>query len=111
MPERDWCHFAQRISRTPLHRGIKAATLSYEDEKFSYVAATRFAAGARAARVLRHPQTRKGHIILELCTPAGLQRRTVSRKDGVTYRQARDATWGSALTPLAGDVGDGDQPR
>lgn len=110
MPERDWCHFAQRISRTPLHRGIKAATLSYEDEKFSYVAATRFAAGAHAARVLRHPQTRKGHIILELCTPAGLQRRTVSRKDGVTYRQARDATWGSTLAPLAGDVGDGDQP-
>jgi ribosomal protein RSM22 (predicted rRNA methylase) len=97
MPEGDWCHFAQRISRTPLHRGVKAATLSYEDEKFSYVAATGFAARAGGARVLRHPQTRKGLVTLELCTPSGLQHRAVSRKDGLLYRRARDAVWGSTL--------------
>ena len=101
MPEGDWCHFAQRVTRTPLHRAAKAATLAYEDEKFSYVAATtQCAALTRAPRVLRHPQTRKGHMILELCTPAGLQRRTVSRKEGAAYRQARDAAWGSALAPI-----------
>jgi ribosomal protein RSM22 (predicted rRNA methylase) len=104
MPEGDWCHFAQRLSRTPLHRGVKAGTLSFEDEKFSYVAATRGSVGRRAPRVLRHPQTRKGHVVFELCTPAGLQRRTVSRKDGPLYRQARDARWGSTLA----DAGDGD---
>lgn len=93
----DWCHFAQRLTRTPLHRGAKAAALSYEDEKYSYLAAVHWAATARAARVLRHPQTRKGHIIFELCTPAGLQRRTVSRKEGTAYRQAREARWGSTL--------------
>lgn len=97
MPAGDWCHFAQRLARTPLHRGAKAATLSYEDEKYSYVAAVRLAETARAPRVLRHPQTRKGHIIFELCTPAGLQRRTVSRKEGPAYRRARDARWGSTL--------------
>ncbi|MFL5690395.1 MAG: small ribosomal subunit Rsm22 family protein, partial [Ktedonobacteraceae bacterium] len=32
----DWCHFAQRISRTQLHRQVKQVDLSYEDEKFSY---------------------------------------------------------------------------
>lgn len=104
MPEGDWCHFAQRIARTPLHRVVKTATLSYEDEKFSYVAATRYAVQTRAPRVLRHPQTRKGHIILELCAPSGLQRRTVSRKDGLMYRRARDATWGSTLEPTPGDI-------
>lgn len=97
MPAGDWCHFAQRLARTPLHRGAKAAALSYEDEKYSYVAAVRLAEVARAPRVLRHPQTRKGHIIFELCTLTGLQRRTVSRKEGPAYRQARDARWGSTL--------------
>lgn len=101
MPGGDWCHVAQRITRTPLHRGAKAATLAYEDEKFSYIAATRGAVPARAPRVLRHPQTRKGLVILDLCTPCGLQRRTISRRDGAAYRAARDATWGSTFA--AGD--------
>jgi ribosomal protein RSM22 (predicted rRNA methylase) len=104
MPESDWCHFAQRLSRSSLHRGVKAGTLSFEDEKFSYVAATRGTVPQRDPRVLRHPQTRKGHVVFELCTPAGLQRRTISRKDGALYRQARDARWGSTLA----DPGDDD---
>mgnify|MGYP006175931339 CR=1 FL=1 len=33
--------FGQRINRTRLHRAIKGATLSYEDEKYSYVAVSR----------------------------------------------------------------------
>lgn len=107
MPEGDWCHFAQRIARTPLHRKVKAATLSYEDEKFSYVAATRFAVQARAPRVLRHPQTRKGHVMLALCAPSGLQHRTVSRKDGPIYRRARDVEWGSTLAVATDDGDDG----
>jgi ribosomal protein RSM22 (predicted rRNA methylase) len=106
MPEGDWCHFAQRITRTLLHRGVKAGTLSYEDEKFSYVSATRFAVAGRASRVLRHPKIRKGHVVFDLCTPSGLQRRTVSRKDGALYRQARDATWGSTLAAAPGDERD-----
>jgi ribosomal protein RSM22 (predicted rRNA methylase) len=103
MPEGDWCHFAQRLPRTPLHRGVKAGTLSFEDEKFSYVAATRGSVAGRAPRVLRHPQMRKGHVVFELCTPSGLQRRTVSRKDGPLYHQARDARWGSTLADPGDD--------
>src|SRR4051794_5278854 len=36
----DWCHFAQRLPRSQAHRQIKQAELSFEDEKFSYVALT-----------------------------------------------------------------------
>lgn len=97
MTEGDWCHFAQRVTRTALHRTVKGGALGYEDEKFSYVAVSRMRGRPIAGRVLRHPQTRKGHVILELCTPDGLRRRTVSRKEGPTYRQARDLRWGSAI--------------
>lgn len=97
MSEGDWCHFAQRVTRTATHRTIKGGALGYEDEKFSYVAASSMRGRPIAGRVLRHPQTRKGHVILELCTPDGLRRRTVSRKEGPTYRQARDLRWGSAI--------------
>ena len=37
----DWCHFSARVPRTKEHRRLKAGSLSYEDEKFSYLIATR----------------------------------------------------------------------
>ncbi len=97
MPGNDWCHFAQRISRTQLQRQIKQATLSYEDEKFSYVALSRMQPVPIEGRVIRHPQIRPGHIYLELCTPSGLRTTVVTRKDREAFRQARDLTWGDAI--------------
>lgn len=97
MPATDWCHFAQRVARTPLQRAVKVGTLSYEDEKFAYVAATRLSLASRLPRVIRHPQIRKGLVMFQLCGPSGLERRTISRRDGMLYRQARDVEWGSTL--------------
>ncbi len=99
MAANDWCHFAQRITRSQLQRQVKHATLSYEDEKFSYIAASRTKGLPIRARVLRHPQIRPGHIHLELCTPDGLQNSIVTRKHKVAFREARDIEWGSALSP------------
>ncbi len=98
MPDNDWCHFAQRIARTPLHRQVKQAALSYEDEKFSYVAVSRLPASPIAGRVIRHPQIRSGHISLDLCTPSGLRRPTVTRKDHEAFREARGLRWGDVVS-------------
>lgn len=104
MPDNDWCHFAQRVARTPLHRQVKQVALSYEDEKFSYVAASRLPATLPMGRVLRHPQVRPGHISLELCTPTGLRQSIVTRKNRAAFREARDLRWGDALSETLNDA-------
>ncbi|MFJ8075745.1 small ribosomal subunit Rsm22 family protein [Streptomyces sp. NPDC096176] len=96
-PGSDWCHFAARVSRSSLHRQIKGGSLPYEDEKFSYVAATRFPVEPAGARVTRKPQIRKGLVLLDLCTEGeGLRRDTVTKRHGALYKEARDAAWGDA---------------
>ena len=99
----DWCHFSVRVQRSNLHRDLKAAELNYEDEKFSYVLATRPGdppqpPAAPADRVLRHPLTRKGLVQFRVCSPDGAAHdRIVSKRQGELYRQARDTRWGDTL--------------
>jgi ribosomal protein RSM22 (predicted rRNA methylase) len=95
MADPDWCHFAARVERSSLHRRLKEAELSYEDEKFSYVAVTREPAGPAGARVLRRPRQQPGLILLETCTPRGLETVRVAKRDRERFRAARRAAWGS----------------
>jgi ribosomal protein RSM22 (predicted rRNA methylase) len=95
----DWCHFAERLDRSRLHRSVKAGELSYEDEKFSYVAATREPAHRPAARILRHPQLRKGLVSLQLCTGPGVATEERIGKSQELYRAARNARWGDSWPP------------
>lgn len=92
----DWCHFAARVNRSGLHRRLKNAELSYEDEKFSYVVGVRTVGGpAPAGRVLRHPVRRKGLVSLRVCTvDQGVEAQVVSKRQGARYRAARDVSWG-----------------
>ncbi|MFG3098348.1 small ribosomal subunit Rsm22 family protein [Streptomyces sp. NPDC048202] len=104
VPGTDWCHFAARVSRSSLHRQVKGGSLAYEDEKFSYVAATRLPADPAPARIVRRPQIRKGQVLLELCeADEELRRTTVTKRHGALYKAARDAEWGDAW-PLRDDV-------
>lgn len=96
----DWCHFSQRLARSRLHRQLKGGDAPYEDEKFAYVAAARMSVQPFAARVIRHPVVRSGHISLHLCTPEGLQQAEVTRSDKASWRSAREAHWGSSLAAL-----------
>jgi ribosomal protein RSM22 (predicted rRNA methylase) len=94
----DWCHFSARVARSALHRRLKGADLGHEDEKYSYVAATRLPPETTpAARVLRHPAQRKGLVVLRLCTPDGLATRAVSKSQGSTYKRARRTAWGDSF--------------
>ncbi|MGW4597041.1 small ribosomal subunit Rsm22 family protein [Streptomyces sp. NPDC004457] len=99
-PGTDWCHFSARVGRSSLHRQVKGGSLAYEDEKFSYVAATRLPAGPAPARVVRRPQIRKGQVLLDLCeSEERLRRTTVTKRHGDLYKAARDADWGDAWPP------------
>ncbi len=126
--EGDWCHFAVRLPRSPIHRQAKGAELGYEDEKFSYVAAispdrVRPDAGVPdpgppdrpdrlhrpagpagperpAGRVVRRSQQRKGLVMLDLCRTDGTSsRELVGKSKGESYRQARKASWGDRWVP------------
>ncbi|MFK4110271.1 small ribosomal subunit Rsm22 family protein [Streptomyces sp. NPDC002176] len=104
VPGTDWCHFAARVSRSSLHRQVKGGSLAYEDEKFSYVAATRLPADPAPARIVRRPQIRKGQVLLDLCeADEQLRRTTVTKRHGTLYKAARDAEWGDAWPPLGDD--------
>lgn len=90
----DWCHFAERLERTAEHRRIKGGSLGYEDEKFSYVAATRLPIKPRAGRIVRHPQIHSGYVQLQVCGLEGLRPQTVTKSQKEIYRAARKAHWG-----------------
>ncbi len=102
---RDWCHLAARVERSARHRALKAGELSYEDEKFAYVAATGLSVQTPGSRVLRRPAIRKGLVALTLCEPDGQVRDSVvSKRQGPRYRAARDVHWGDAW-PSVDDAG------
>jgi ribosomal protein RSM22 (predicted rRNA methylase) len=102
----DWCHFAARVNRSALHRRVKDAELSFEDEKFAYVAVATagasvpagVAAPAGEGRIIRRPTRRKGMVALRLCRPDGTAgEQIVSKRHDDAYRRARDAAWGDAF--------------
>ena len=99
----DWCHFAARVNRSVEHRRVKGGELSYEDEKYSWVAGVALEPPVDgwttpAARVLRRPAKRKGLVELEVCRPDGTaEREVVSKRHGERYAMARDTEWGDRL--------------
>ena len=97
LPEGDWCHFATRLARSRTHRLAKGAERGFEDEKFAYAVLTRPPHASADPRVIRRPDLRPGHVVLDLCTAEGLERRTVSKRDGAEYRTARKVAWGDTL--------------
>ncbi|TDO46048.1 ribosomal protein RSM22 (predicted rRNA methylase) [Kribbella sp. VKM Ac-2571] len=95
----DWCHFAARLPRTELHRLLKDGTRNYEDEKFTYVVATRLPTHPKPARVIARPGRAKNRVVLELCTSTGTAQQVVVPKSSEAYRAARRTSWGDAWPP------------
>jgi ribosomal protein RSM22 (predicted rRNA methylase) len=95
----NWCHFLARLERSPSHRRAKGATLSYEDEPFSYVALARpgVLADPRPRVVLGRPRRNPGRVELRICADGRIETRIVSRRAGDAWRAAKDLDWGDAL--------------
>jgi ribosomal protein RSM22 (predicted rRNA methylase) len=92
----DWCHFGARLARSSRQRRVKDAQLSYEDEKYAFVAATRHPVDvADAARVVRRPQYGRRVVRLELCRPDGTAAPLSVPRSSSSYRAARHVKWGS----------------
>jgi ribosomal protein RSM22 (predicted rRNA methylase) len=95
-PIAGWCHFPARVERTKVHKLLKEGSLGYEDEKYSYVAASPLSPLPVEGRVVSSPLKLSGHVKLSLCTREGqIEQKTVTRKQKEIYRRARDAEWSS----------------
>ena len=92
-----WCHFKERLQRGKIHRSLKQASLSYEDENFSYLVVSRQNYPLNEDRVVGHPQKKSGHLRLELCTENGLLQKTVSKRHKELYRLSKKLSWGEGV--------------
>ncbi len=94
----DWCHFAERVARSRLHRRAKDATAPWEDEKFSYIAVSRKPASTATARIIARPRRASGRVTLKLCRADGSAgEQLVSRRDGALFKRASRSYWGTSL--------------
>jgi len=94
----DWCHFAERVARSRMHRQAKGAEVPWEDEKFSYVALSRKPAMPAGPRVIARPRKASGRVTLKLCRPDGTAgEQLFSRREGELYKRASRSDWGSSL--------------
>jgi ribosomal protein RSM22 (predicted rRNA methylase) len=94
---KEWCHFAQRIERTREHRQLKQADLGHEDEKFSYLIASKTESTRAGARIVRHPLHLANLIQVQVCGAAGLETLKVARRDEARFKAARKSRWGGEL--------------
>ena len=97
MEGKNWCHFSERLSRDRLHRILKEGELGYEDEKYSYLIISKDPFPKSGKRILRHPQKRSGHITFELCREIGVEKKTLSKKEGDAFKDAKRLKWGDVL--------------
>ncbi len=95
--EPDWCHFKVRLMRSREHLHAKSARVPFEDEKFSYLIASRYLTPPHSARILRPPIKSKPAIEFKLCTATGLLRQSVATRDKAEYKRVRKLEWGDTF--------------
>lgn len=91
----DWCHFSCRVDRSKDHQRIKEGTRPFEDEKFSYLIVTKEKLNqSLPQRIIRPPLHPKGQTVLDLCTPNGIKRLTLTSAKDPLYKVHRRLEWG-----------------
>lgn len=89
LDKNDWCAFKQRIERNKYLSLIKSATLSYEDENYSYLIVCKDEVLLNDARVLRTPIIKPKLVSLKLCTKEGIKEIVVTKSQGEKYKAAK----------------------
>jgi ribosomal protein RSM22 (predicted rRNA methylase) len=89
-----WCHATVRLPRSRAHRTAKSGSLGYEDEPYAFLVATRGPVRGGGARIVAPTCGCKHAIELTLCTPRGLEHRSISKRDRTAWQAARHARWG-----------------
>ena len=98
--QNDWCHFFTRLKRSKTHKYIKGADLAFEDEKFSYVVATKEDVTHFRSRVLRNTKSQKDEIDLTLCLDGEVKKEKVFRKDKQRFKKAKKLKWGDVFNDV-----------
>jgi len=99
----EWCRFTQRLARSREHMHAKQATVSFEDESFSWIAVSRVAVKLPLARIIAPVEIDKHSLTLKLCGTEGLTTGRVARRDKAAYKLHRKLAWGDALPPPMDD--------
>lgn len=94
LPENDWCHSIVRMERTKIHKILKNAELSYEDEKFSYIVISKDKYNLPESRILRHPIIEKGKITVKLCTKGNIEKKIITKKDKENFKKVKKKNCG-----------------
>ncbi|GAM26921.1 hypothetical protein SAMD00019534_100960 [Acytostelium subglobosum LB1] len=117
-----WCHFSQRVARPVFQKLAKGpkSTVPFEDEKYSYIVMSKLIDSTIPnqmtkqvemygeeelkpnklwSRLNEAPFKRKGHVTMDVCTPAGdLKRVTIAKSHGKQlYKEARRTFWSDGL--------------
>lgn len=96
MADGDWCHFSTRLQRSKRHQDIKGS-LPYEDEKYSYLIATKLLLKRPQTRIIKKPNHSSGLVEFELCDKDGLRLQKITKRHGEIYKQAKKAIWGDGF--------------
>lgn len=95
----DWCHFSVRLARSRAHMHAKAASVPFEDERYSYLVLARDGAVSGAGRIVAPPQHAKPGVSFRLCADGRLATCHVARRDAAAYKRARKLNWGDSWRP------------
>lgn len=86
------------MPRSRTHLFAKEGSLSYEDEKFSFLAVAKDKlAQKQYRRILSTPHVSKGGISISLCAPGRTEERMIPRVDKAAYKAAKNYAWGDAV--------------
>jgi ribosomal protein RSM22 (predicted rRNA methylase) len=93
-----WCHFRVRFNRSRLHKIVKDAVLSHEDEPFSFMAFSKSDKFVTRERLTSFPRKEKGFIKAEICGFDGkLTDRRFLKRNKDEYERVKNLTWGDGL--------------